>query len=324
MSADPSVIAAMTAAVSAAPDNAALRLHLAGLLADAERWGDALEHAAFVFAQSPADVPALRIAARAADEVGETSKADGYRMLLRALTGGADETRGETISQTETPAPRQTSGPSLGVGASSNFGIAGYDPTDAVPLRVGDGAGDDEDIPFEGLEPYAVEKADVTLKDVAGMEAVKRRLHVAFLGPMKNPELRAMYGKSLKGGLLLYGPPGCGKTFIARATAGELGAKFISVGLSDVLDMYLGQSERNLHEIFETARRNKPCVLFFDEIDALGRKRSLQRESIGRGVVNQLLGRNGQRRHGQRRRVRFGRDQPPVGCGYRFAPPRTP
>ena len=134
-----------------------------------------------------------------------------------------------------------------------------------------------------------VETPPVTLADVAGMEEVKRRLNVAFLAPMRNPELRRSYGKSLRGGLLLYGPPGCGKTFIARATAGELGAKFISVGLSDVLDMYIGQSERNLHETFEMARRNKPCVLFFDEIDALGRKRSLMRHSSERNVVNQLL-----------------------------------
>jgi SpoVK/Ycf46/Vps4 family AAA+-type ATPase len=97
------------------------------------------------------------------------------------------------------------------------------------------------------------------------------------------------FGKSLRGGLLLYGPPGCGKTFIARATAGELGARFMSVGLSDVLDMWLGQSERNLHEIFESARRNAPCVLFFDEVDALGRKRSLVRNSAEHNVINQLL-----------------------------------
>src|SRR5438477_10971954 len=121
------------------------------------------------------------------------------------------------------------------------------------------------------------------------MEYVKRRLDIAFLGPMRNPDLRKAYGKSLRGGLLLYGPPGCGKTYIARATAGELGARFLSVGLSDVLDMWLGNSERNLHEIFETARRNRPCVLFFDEIDALGRKRSLMREGGARTVVNQLL-----------------------------------
>jgi SpoVK/Ycf46/Vps4 family AAA+-type ATPase len=87
---------------------------------------------------------------------------------------------------------------------------------------------------------------------------------------------------------LLYGAPGCGKTFIARAVAGELGAKFISVGLSDVLDMWIGSSEKNVHSIFERARRNAPCVLFFDELDALGRKRSLARHS-NHGAINQLL-----------------------------------
>jgi SpoVK/Ycf46/Vps4 family AAA+-type ATPase len=121
------------------------------------------------------------------------------------------------------------------------------------------------------------------------MDAVKRRLNVAFLAPLRNPELRKMYGKSLRGGLLLFGPPGCGKTFIARATAGELSAHFISVGLSDVLDMWLGESERRLHEIFELARRNAPAVLFFDEIDALGQKRSQLKHHGGRNVVNQLL-----------------------------------
>jgi SpoVK/Ycf46/Vps4 family AAA+-type ATPase len=121
------------------------------------------------------------------------------------------------------------------------------------------------------------------------METVKRRLELAFLAPLKNPDMMRLYGKSLKGGLLLYGPPGCGKTFVARAVAGELGAKFLPVGLSDVLDMWIGNSERNLHEIFEQARRNRPCVLFFDEIDALGRKRSLMRHSATANVVNQLL-----------------------------------
>ncbi|MEM9202357.1 MAG: ATP-binding protein, partial [Actinomycetota bacterium] len=92
-------------------------------------------------------------------------------------------------------------------------------------------------------------------------------------------------------GLMLWGPPGCGKTFIARAVAGELGAKFYEVGLADVLDMWIGSSERNLRSIFEVARNNTPCVLFFDEIDALGMKRSELRGggSAMRGVVNQLL-----------------------------------
>ena len=78
------------------------------------------------------------------------------------------------------------------------------------------------------------------MADVGGMENVKRRLEVSFLGPMRNPDLRAAYGKSLRGGLMLFGPPGCGKTYIARALAGELVAKFISVGLADILDMWLG------------------------------------------------------------------------------------
>ncbi len=134
-----------------------------------------------------------------------------------------------------------------------------------------------------------MERVTLTLADVAGMEDVKRRLQLAFLGPLKNPEMMRMYGKSLRGGLLLYGPPGCGKTYVARATAGELGAKFIPIGISDVLDMYIGESERKLHEIFELARRNRPTVIFFDEIDALGRKRSLMRGSAGTTMVNQFL-----------------------------------
>jgi SpoVK/Ycf46/Vps4 family AAA+-type ATPase len=132
-------------------------------------------------------------------------------------------------------------------------------------------------------------RPQITLADVAGMEDVKRRLEMSFLGPMRNPDLRRMYGKSLRGGLLLYGPPGCGKTCIARAVAGELGANFFSVGLHDVLEMWLGASERNLHTIFETARRNTPCVLFLDEVDALGQKRSHLTRSGGRNVVAQLL-----------------------------------
>ena len=107
---------------------------------------------------------------------------------------------------------------------------------------------------------------------------------------MRNPDLRKAYGKSLRGGLLLYGPPGCGKTFIARATAGELGARFLGIGLSDVLDMWFGNSERRLHEIFQHARRSAPCVVFFDELDAIGQKRAnLQGAGAMRNVVNQLL-----------------------------------
>jgi SpoVK/Ycf46/Vps4 family AAA+-type ATPase len=134
-----------------------------------------------------------------------------------------------------------------------------------------------------------VERPLIGLDDVAGMADVKRRLRIAFLAPLENPALRRMYGKSLRGGLLLYGPPGCGKTFIARATAGDLGARFIAVGLHEVLDMFLGESERRLHEVFEHARREAPCVLFFDEVDALGRRRTQLTHSAGRDVIVQFL-----------------------------------
>src|SRR5205823_14887773 len=136
-----------------------------------------------------------------------------------------------------------------------------------------------------------VEPATLRLADVGGMDAVKQRLEVAFLGPMRNPELARLYGKSLAGGLLLYGPPGCGKTFVARAVAGELGARFYAVSLADILDHYLGDTEKNVQAIFDTARRNAPCVLFLDEVDAIGHRRS----RIGSGwtglrsAVNQLL-----------------------------------
>jgi SpoVK/Ycf46/Vps4 family AAA+-type ATPase len=121
------------------------------------------------------------------------------------------------------------------------------------------------------------------------MKQVKERIEVSFLLPMRNPELRAAYGKSLRGGLLLYGPPGCGKTYLARAVAGELGASFLAVAVSDVLDMWVGSSERNLHDVFQAARVKAPCVLFLDEIDALGLKRSQSRNSGARNTVNQLL-----------------------------------
>ncbi len=133
--------------------------------------------------------------------------------------------------------------------------------------------------------------SDVKLDDVGGMQSVKDRLRLSLLGPMQNPEMQEAFGKSMRGGLLLWGPPGCGKTFMARAVAGELGAKFYEVGLADVLDMWIGSSERNLRSIFDVARANRPCVLFFDELDALGMKRTHLRGggAAMRGVVNQLL-----------------------------------
>lgn len=134
-----------------------------------------------------------------------------------------------------------------------------------------------------------VEKPNVNFSNVGGMDTVKSEISLKIIQPLQHPELYKAYGKKAGGGILLYGPPGCGKTFIAKATAGEINANFINVGINDILDMWIGNSERNLHEIFETARRNTPCVIFIDEIDALGANRNDMSKSGGRTLINQFL-----------------------------------
>jgi SpoVK/Ycf46/Vps4 family AAA+-type ATPase len=121
------------------------------------------------------------------------------------------------------------------------------------------------------------------------MEDVKREIDIKIIQPLLHPELFKAYGKPIGGGILLYGPPGCGKTHLARATAGQVKAPFLCIGLHDVLDMYIGQSQRNLHALFERARASKPFVLFFDEVDALGSARSTVEGGAMRMTVNQFL-----------------------------------
>ena len=273
------VVDALRVALSANPGDTGVRLHLADLLVSENiDLREASEHYVAVLATDPAHVQALRGAARAFRGLGDDVKAQGYEKLLAALGEGEGEGPG---SATETP-QQASNVTSLHVDGADR-----HPPKDqpgsakVTKLRVVDGSAEISD--WDGPEPV------VTLADVGGMDHVKKRLHLSFLAPLQNPQMMETFGKSLRGGLLLYGPPGCGKTFIARALAGELGAKFMSVGLSDVLDMWMGESERKLHEIFETARRQAPAVLFFDEIDALGRKRSQIRSSAGRTIVNQLL-----------------------------------
>lgn len=134
-----------------------------------------------------------------------------------------------------------------------------------------------------------IERPTTKFEDVGGMEELKDEIRMKIILPMDHPELYKAYGKTAGGGVLLYGPPGCGKTHLARATAGEIKAGFLSVGLSDVLEMWLGNSERNLHALFEQARDHSPCVLFFDEVDALAASRSDLKTHGGRQVINQFL-----------------------------------
>lgn len=133
------------------------------------------------------------------------------------------------------------------------------------------------------------EKPTETFDDVGGLEDVKKKIKMNFILPLKQPELFAAYGKAAGGSLLLFGPPGCGKTFLARAVAGEIEANFMHIELQAILSMYAGQSEHNLHDIFEKARENKPCVIFIDELDAMGGSRHLMRQHHDRMLVNQLL-----------------------------------
>src|SRR5215813_6497974 len=283
---DPTVIAVLLSAIEKDPENTALRLHLVSLLFETGRPGDmdeALKHCALILTSQPDHTEALDYAARAAEAIGDSKRAEGYRRLLKALSA-------------ENPATPPLPSKKTEAGSDEHFWPSDLMIREPEPEKksgpLANAISDDVELVWnsEGADDFwEAEKPGVTLSDVAGMEEVKRRLNLAFLSPLKNPEMMKMYGKTLRGGLLLYGPPGCGKTYIARATAGELGAKFIAVGLADVLDMWIGQSERNLREMFQSARRNAPCVLFFDEIDALGQKRSLQRHSASRNVVNQLL-----------------------------------
>ena len=133
------------------------------------------------------------------------------------------------------------------------------------------------------------ERAKIGFADVGGMEAVKEEIRMKVLHPLQHQDMFAAYGKKIGGGILMYGPPGCGKTMLARATAGEVDVPFYSISISDVMGPYVGQSEKNLSDIFAEARRNAPAVLFFDEVDALAASRRDLQQSAGRHAINQFL-----------------------------------
>lgn len=158
-------------------------------------------------------------------------------------------------------------------------------PYDDEPMRVAVGSDGDEE--FDFVQP--MEKPDCDFDSVGGMDGVKEAIRMKIIYPLQNKDLFAAYGKKTGGGVLLYGPPGCGKTLLARATAGQIRAPFLSIGLHDILDMWLGNSEKQLHAIFEQARRKTPCVLFFDEADALAANRTDMKQSAGRHIINQFL-----------------------------------
>jgi AAA+ superfamily predicted ATPase len=278
VSEDTPLLRSLRAAVAANTDDVPLRLHLAQLLLDAELTEEAVSHISAALQRVPNSPEARALMARVVavrpEREERTDRTDPPRKPER-----------QTLrNMPPVPAkPQRQAGDEPTERHSFNWIAAEYQFANVAQPFVDSGTA-----PMGAPILFDVEQSKVRLSDVGGMTEVKQRLNAAFLAPMRNPELRRMYGKSLRGGLLLYGPPGCGKTFLARAVAGELGARFLAVTLADVLDMWLGSSERNLRDLFAEARRAAPCVLFLDEIDALGHKRS-QLRGGQRGTVNQLL-----------------------------------
>ncbi|OIO21132.1 hypothetical protein COV61_04480 [Candidatus Micrarchaeota archaeon CG11_big_fil_rev_8_21_14_0_20_47_5] len=136
-----------------------------------------------------------------------------------------------------------------------------------------------------------LQKPNMKFTEVAGMQKMKTEINEAIVYPLLKPELARKYGKLGGGGMLFYGPPGCGKTFIVKAAAGECSSNFINAKISDILDMYVGNTEKNLHNVFETARKNAPAIVFFDELEALGGRREDMGQSTAymKMAVNQML-----------------------------------
>ncbi len=144
------------------------------------------------------------------------------------------------------------------------------------------------------IKRVAFYKSTMKFDSVIGLKRVKDYLHDNVVLAIERPDLFKKYGKKQGVGLLLYGPPGVGKTYIVNAIAGEANANVIIARINQIVDMYTGNTEKNLHAIFEQARKNSPCIVFFDEMDALGAKRGGGggNESSGNSMrlaVNQFL-----------------------------------
>jgi SpoVK/Ycf46/Vps4 family AAA+-type ATPase len=285
----------LRSAVTAMPDDVPLRLHLAALLLRAGQRDEAVRHLGAVLQRDPGNGEALALLTGQPPSAPADPAVSSERTVAPPGDSASSPAAADPADDGDAPAPPPASPappapPAAGAGedaTSYDWSQAEDELRDVLPaMFVGDAGSTSA---LDEARAYDAEPAGLTLADVAGLTEVKQRLEAAFLAPMRNPELRKLYGKSLRGGLLLYGPPGCGKTFIARAVAGELGARFITVSFADLIDMFVGRSERNIHELFEVARRNAPCVLFLDEVDAIGQKRSQLRNTPMRSAVNQLL-----------------------------------
>lgn len=255
---DGTTLNALLDALRASPDNATLRATVVRLLLDAGDATRALEHAA-------GNEPELMILrARALHALNDPPAAlAAYEAAVRANPTLEDRDLRARLGRIEK-----------------------VHEEDGLRLRVL--STDDTDASEVGrlLHP---EPTKVTFADVGGLDDIKAQIENRIILPFQKPALFAKFKKKAGGGILLYGPPGCGKTLLARATAGQCNATFLNVAIEDVLDMYIGESERKLHALFEKARATTPAVLFFDEIEALAGKRQYTREATSSKLVSQFL-----------------------------------
>ncbi|OUJ73079.1 ATP-binding protein [Hymenobacter crusticola] len=299
---DPAAIQPLLEALSFSPDNLPLRKHVAALLLQVGRLVEAEDTYRAGLRLAPAD-PDLQLGlAEVYAALNKTSAAfvvveellKGYpeharahllHARLLARTGQLTAAR-EAYETAQQYNPALEDAELLAQLREKSLAQPAQPAHGGPPTEMPSSAGlvIDEQALFSGLE-----KPKINFSDVGGMEAVKEEIRLKIIHPLQYPDLYKAYGKATGGGLLLYGPPGCGKTHLARATAGEVKASFINVGINDILDMWLGNSEKNLHQLFEMARLQAPCVLFFDEVDALAANRHDLRQSAGRSLVNQFL-----------------------------------
>lgn len=301
-SADPNLpgddaLQALREALRASPNNTALRLHFADTLLARGHADEAEKEYREGLAHSPNSLPMKLGLARAFFQQGKQShalviledlvkhpNAPARAFLLHAkLLAGVGEIE-QAVREYRRAIELDKSIADLEFASRLGIGASESD-SEVVEGKVRAAWGEDED----EAPKQEIERPKITFADVGGMEKVKEEIRLKIIHPLTHPELYKAYGKATGGGILMYGPPGCGKTHLARATAGEIKAAFISVGINDVLDMWIGNSERNLHSLFEQAREHKPCVLFFDEVDALGASRSDMRHHAGRQLINQFL-----------------------------------